>query len=332
MAAFLRLRVVAPAGPVQPHKLEQGLDFLRGRGHQVVEGKALRLVHGHLAGTDAQRAADLMDALLDPAAHAVWAARGGFGGLRLLEHLDWERLRAVPPMERPPLIGYSDLTSLQNALHLLLDWPCWHAPMVATELCQERDPLSDASLNGMLAALGKATHPSLLAAGRDSTGDWRLCSKEEVAAFPARLHLRVPGFEQILGLPAECVWGPGRAEALSVGGNLSVLTSLFGGRVPFHARARCLWLEDHGEYPFRLDRHLAQLANSGALKDCSALLLGSFLNCEEPDPQKSTFTAEELLRQAAQCVPGPVFSGLPFGHTAPRICLPFHGTCTVEAG
>lgn len=331
MAGGLRIRVVAPAGPVLPDRLESGLEFLRQRGHQVVEGNALRRVHGHLAGTDAQRAADVMEALLDTEAHAVWAARGGFGGLRLLEHLDWERLRAVEPARRPPLVGYSDLTSLQNVLHLVLGWPCWHAPMVATELCQAMDPLTAASVDGLLASLEDPLGKEAVHARLVEGASWSLCGEEAVAACAARVSLSVPGFAQHLGLPASNVWRQGRAEGLGIGGNLSVLTSLLGGVAPFHATGRCLWLEDHGEYPFRLDRHLTQLANSGALGACSALVLGSFLNCEEPDPGKSTFTAEELLREAASRVDGPVLSGLPFGHTAPRICWPFHGLCQVEA-
>lgn len=325
----LRIRVVAPAGPVVPERLEAGLARLRGLGHEVVEGISLRRVHGHLAGRDEERAVDVMDALLDPSAHLVWAARGGFGGLRLVSLLDWERLAQVEADQRPALVGYSDATSLQNALVGRLDWPCWHAPMVATELDQEQDELTEASLAGMLASVSPSGARELCAL-LEADGQWRLCSQQDVRKCAATVILQVPGLEQRLGLPDTAVWRRGHACASSVGGNLSVLTSLFGGPAPLAFAGRTLWLEDHGEYPFRLDRHLSQLRNSGALAACSALLLGSFLNCGEPDPLKSTFSAEELLREAASEVAGPVLAGLPFGHTAPRLCLPLHGQCTVS--
>ncbi|MDP2360443.1 MAG: LD-carboxypeptidase [bacterium] len=323
----LRIHVVAPAGPVDEARLEAGLDFLRGRGIEVVEGRSLRGRWGHLAGRDGERAADLVRALLDPAADAVWAARGGFGGLRLLSHLDCPELAGA--RRRPPLIGYSDLTSLQNCLVGRLGWPAWHAPMVATELGAPLDPCSEASLDLMLASL--RGQGAAIAARQAADGAWNLVEEEELADCPARVVLEAGGVRQVLGLHGTFVWQAGTAEGPLAGGNLSVLTSLFGGSWEPYLGETCLLLEDHGEYPFRLDRHLAQLANQGALRRARALLLGSFIDCAEPDPAKVTFTAEELLRHYAAQVSGPVLAGLPFGHRAPRLSLPMPGRCLVTA-
>lgn len=322
----LRVRVVAPAGPPRPGRLEAGLAELGRLGCRVSTGRALRRGWGHLAGGDEERAADLMEALLDPDTDLVWAARGGFGGLRLLPLLDWGRLEARRG-PRPPLVGYSDLTSLQNLLRARLDWPCWHAPMVATELAEARDPLSAASLAGMLGALSGTVGE--LCAVLDEAG-WRLADARETAACAARLVLEGEGFRQTLGLPAAAAWAGGRAAGPLAGGNLSVLTSLFGAWAG-PPRGSLLLLEDHGEYPFRLDRHLAQLRNSGALASVAAVLLGPFLDCAEPDPDKATFSAEELLRQYLLPLGVPVLADLPFGHQAPRLSIPLHGQATVEA-
>ncbi len=51
-----RIGVVAPAGPIRPALLRQGLAYLSKRGYQVVEGKHLRSRRGYLAGSDTQRA------------------------------------------------------------------------------------------------------------------------------------------------------------------------------------------------------------------------------------------------------------------------------------
>lgn len=321
----LRVRVVAPAGPVGPERLEAGLAALRARGCVVSLGHSVRHGWGHLAGSDEERAADLVEALCHPELDLVWAARGGFGGLRLLPLLDWGRLAAC--RTRPALVGYSDLTSLQNVLRGRLNWPCWHAPMAATELPDALDPLSAASLAGLLASCSAESAPDLCAVA--GQGGWRVCGEDELAGCAARVVLQAPGFRQVLGLPAGQVWSAGRAAGPLAGGNLSVLTSLFGAWDGV-AAGSILLLEDHGEYPFRLDRHLAQLRNAGVLASAAGVLLGSFLNCEEPDPDKATFSAEVLLRQYLRPLSVPVLAGLPFGHAAPRLSIPLHGRAVIE--
>lgn len=101
------IRVVAPAGPVNPGDLAAGIALLRQRGFEVAEGAHVRGAKGYLAGTDGERLADLQKALDDPEVDAVWFARGGYGTQRLLPAL------RVPLLDRPKfLVGFSDATAL----------------------------------------------------------------------------------------------------------------------------------------------------------------------------------------------------------------------------
>jgi len=121
-----RIGVVAPAGPIRPAALEEGLAYLRGRGFEVVEGKHVRCRHGYLAGTDAQRAADLNRAMADPRLDAVVFARGGYGCGRILEDLDFAPLRSRPKL----FLGYSDLTAFYAALRRATGIAGFYGPMV----------------------------------------------------------------------------------------------------------------------------------------------------------------------------------------------------------
>src|SRR5689334_16758226 len=90
-----RVALVAPSGPVDRTVLAAGTELLRSWGLQVIPGPHLTDTHpvlGHLAGTDADRAADLQAAWLDPDIAAVICARGGFGVQRLIDVLDWDDL------------------------------------------------------------------------------------------------------------------------------------------------------------------------------------------------------------------------------------------------
>src|SRR5690606_5654156 len=89
-----RVAVVAPSGPAAPSRLEAGCAVLRDLGLDAVVGKhALDRVNlgrpgpvrdgwHRLAGSDADRAADLQSAWCGPSVRAVICSRGGYGATR----------------------------------------------------------------------------------------------------------------------------------------------------------------------------------------------------------------------------------------------------------
>ena len=78
------IAVVAPASPPQTRsEIEQATAYFESRGHEVVFGPNHRKVHGYLAGTDEERAADLQWALSEPGIDMVHALEGGYGTARL---------------------------------------------------------------------------------------------------------------------------------------------------------------------------------------------------------------------------------------------------------
>ena len=79
-----RIAVVAPASPPQTRsETEQATAYFEALGHEVVLGPNHRKVHGYLAGTDAERAADLQWALSEPGIDMVHTLCGGYGCARL---------------------------------------------------------------------------------------------------------------------------------------------------------------------------------------------------------------------------------------------------------
>jgi muramoyltetrapeptide carboxypeptidase len=143
--------VVAPAGPPSPLLLEDGLLILARWGLEVLRGKHLLDRHpalDYLAGADADRAADLQAAWCDPAVAAVFCARGGYGSLRTIEHLDWTAMAAAPPKI---LVGSSDTTVLHAVLGARCDVVTMFAPMPATPAFVN-DPVSAEQLRRALFA------------------------------------------------------------------------------------------------------------------------------------------------------------------------------------
>lgn len=132
LSAGDRLGLVAPAGPVPAALLEQAVGILRGWGLDVLLGEHVADVHpelDYLAGTDAERAADLLRVWSAPGVRAVWCLRGGYGCLRVADHLDLAAFREAGPRI---LLGSSDATLLHELLGAELDLATLFAPMPAT--------------------------------------------------------------------------------------------------------------------------------------------------------------------------------------------------------
>ena len=86
------------------------------------------LSDGHFAGSDEQRIAALVECANDPSFDAVWAARGGYGAVRVVEDAVRQFDAAA---ERKTFLAYSDGGSLLARLYRDRIGRSVHAPMPA---------------------------------------------------------------------------------------------------------------------------------------------------------------------------------------------------------
>ncbi|QKG19500.1 S66 peptidase family protein [Actinomadura verrucosospora] len=307
-----RVAVVAPSGPAEPARLEAGCAVLRDLGLDVVVGKhALDRVNlgapgpvrddwHRLAGADADRAADLQAAWCDPRVRAVICARGGYGATRVLDHLDWDALAAASAASAAPKIlhGSSDITALHATFGARLGVTTSFGPMPA----------------GMIAdvAAGMAAGEG----GPDPDGD-------RAATLDG---LRTALFGGPVALPGTHALRPGRAEGPLTGGTLTLITALLGTPyAPPPAKGRIVFLEDVTEAPYRIDRMLVQLLQSGWLDGAAGVALGSWERSGDPAELDAVFTA----RLGPLGVP--VLAGLPAGHGPRQAALELGAPAVLEA-
>ena len=112
------IAIVAPAGILKPSRKETVLkakELAESWGLHVVIGNNVFNQNNHFAGTDEERAKDFQDALDDKSIKAIWAARGGYGSVRVLDKLDFTKFTEHPKW----IIGYSDITAFHNHIHTL---------------------------------------------------------------------------------------------------------------------------------------------------------------------------------------------------------------------
>jgi len=106
---------IAPAGYVNSDKayMKRADSLLKLWGYVPVYPKDLFRKHYTFAGTDQQRLVELQAALDRPDIKAIWCARGGYGSVRIIDSLNFEKFRKKPKW----LIGFSDITVLHSLLH-----------------------------------------------------------------------------------------------------------------------------------------------------------------------------------------------------------------------
>ena len=131
--------LLAPSGPCEPTLLPNAIKFIESLDVKCHVMESCHARHEYLAGTDELRLRDLMTAFANPNINGIFAARGGYGALRLLPHINYALVRKNPKI----LAGYSDITALHLALNQRSKLITFHAPMPVSDFSKtEPDPLT----------------------------------------------------------------------------------------------------------------------------------------------------------------------------------------------
>ncbi len=276
--------VFSPSSAVRDRAaMRRGVARLRALGHEVEVDPDALTSHMRFAGDDVTRLAAIHRAAASGADIAL-ITRGGYGLTRLLPDI---RYKAVAKAADRGLrfVGLSDFTAFQNALMAQTGAVSWSGPALGEDFGVEGEPDEI-----MLACFDD------LAGGAGEGTGWRLpASEARERAF--------------------------KAEGPLWGGNLSVLVSLVGTPWLPQVQGGILFLEDVNEHPYRVERMLTQLLHTGILGRQKAILLGGFTNYK-PVPHDKGYKLQTAVEWLRGRVKAPVFTGLPFGHVATKVCLP----------
>ncbi|WP_088051326.1 S66 peptidase family protein [Virgibacillus dakarensis] len=104
--------IVTLGSPLPASVINSRIETVRSLGFQVVLGDYVYAEDGFLAGTDQERASDLMNMFADDQVKMILPSRGGVGVAGILPYLDFTFIQNHPKI----LTGYSDITVLQNVL------------------------------------------------------------------------------------------------------------------------------------------------------------------------------------------------------------------------
>lgn len=122
--------IVSPASPENVDSIEKGVSFIKKLGFNVKLGKHIYDKNGYLAGSDKDRANDIMDMFLDNTVSMILCIRGGYGSMRILPYIDFDIIKNNPKI----FVGFSDITTLLNNIYSKCGLITFHGPMASSKL------------------------------------------------------------------------------------------------------------------------------------------------------------------------------------------------------
>ncbi|MDP4188747.1 MAG: LD-carboxypeptidase [Bacteroidota bacterium] len=120
-----KVGIVAPARWVTEEELAPAVKLFESWGLEVVAGPHVHSQNNQFAGTDEERASDLQAMLDDESIAAIVCARGGYGTVRVLPLLNFEKFLSHPKW----IVGYSDITALHSLVNRKYNVETIHALM-----------------------------------------------------------------------------------------------------------------------------------------------------------------------------------------------------------
>jgi len=115
----------APARAVTPQEIDIALQWVKNKGLNPVFTPSLFEKENQFAGSDAVRVADFQTYINNPEIRAIFCVRGGYGTVRLLNHLSFTSLQKSPKW----ICGYSDITVLHSYIHTQCQMATLHSIM-----------------------------------------------------------------------------------------------------------------------------------------------------------------------------------------------------------
>lgn len=272
--------LIAPSSDANRGNIDKSIEYLKELGFKIKVADNIYSKHHCFAGEDNDRAKGINDMFKDKEVNAIFCIRGGYGAHRILEKIDYEMIKENPKI----FMGYSDITALHIAINNNSNLITFHGPMTVSDM---KDGLDKFSLKYL---------ESTLMNGAD----------EMEIINPKDYQTKV--------------LSKGKASGILTGGNLALISGTIGTPYEIETKDKILFIEDIGEYTFKVDRMLMQLKLAGKLDELKGIILGDFNNCKKEDEGDQSLI--EVFENLLLPLNIPIISNIKSGHCTPNITLP----------
>ncbi len=274
--------ITSPAGYITEKDIQPAVLQLQSWGFKVKIGHTIGKREFTFGGTDAERTADFQQMINDPAIKAIMCARGGYGFVRIIDRLNFSKLKLHPKW----IIGFSDITVLHSHLNRNVGIASIHSKMCNSfpEEWNKAEPIQIETILSIRDALKGV--------------------KMKYSTTPNEANRT------------------GKAEGILIGGNLKTLESLAGSKSDIRTAGKILFVEDTGEYLYSIDRMFWNLKRSGKLDQLAGLIIGGFKMKQSEDPNEEFGkTLYDIVLEKIKDFHYPVCFDFPVGHQKNNFAL-----------
>ena len=187
-------------------------------------------------------------------------------------------------------IGFSDITALHIAINQICDLVTYHGIMAAS--IKKWDYFTYSSLINAL-------------------------------NFKDELILKNPCNEKLISIY------DGSCEGKLIGGNLSLIVSTLGTKYEIDTKDKILFIEEIGEFTYKIDRMLNHLQMAGKFKDCKGIIFGEFTDCNKAFDNDDEIL--NLFQEIAIKNKKPTICNLKSGHCIPMVSIPLNMICQMNS-
>jgi len=279
------IAIVAPAGILKNKEetIQKAKELAESWGLKVVFGKNLFNQNNHFSGTDTERINDFQEALDNKNIKAIWAARGGYGSVRVLDKLDFTKFMKNPKW----VIGYSDITAFHNHIH----------------------NLGVESMHGMMGS----------SLGDELKDIKETVSSFKKVLFGEDLSYTIPSSKYNRGV--SLLSSVKIVEGQVIGGNLAILASMLGSESQLNTEGKILFIEEVGEYKYAIDRMLQSLKRAKYFTKVKAVVVGNMTKVKKNTTAWGSSIEQLILDVLPEDIP--VLFDFPAGHELDNRALIF---------
>lgn len=282
--------LIAPGWQITEEELQEAIKQITELGFVPIYPERILSKNGYFSGTDEQRAKSINEMFLNPHVKGIFCTNGGYGCTRILDLIDYQTVKENPKI----IIGYSDVTALLNAINQKTNLITFHGPI-----------------------------------GRTVKYEYSASQLEKVLVNPKQ-KLTIESYQEHLDNAKDkpeynrYTITPGKATGKLTGGNLTIITSLIGTEYQLDFTDKIVFIEDIGEEPYRIDRMLTQLIETGELQKASGIVFGIMKGCDKSDETiaPNSFTLREVIEERIKPLNIPSVYGLSFGHLDNNFTIP----------
>jgi len=273
--------ITSPASAISLLDIQPSIQVIQSWGFNVEIGKTIGAKDFSLGGTDEERSADFQRMLDDSNIKAIMCARGGYGVVRIIDKLNFDKFKTNPKW----IIGFSDVTVLHAHIN-----SNYNIATIHSKMCN--------------------SFPS----------EWALAKPMQIETLLS-IRQVLTGQDVKYSAPPVNYNRPGRAEGVLVGGNLSIIEVLAGSNSDLKTENTILFLEDTHEELYRIDRMFWNLKRSGKLDNLKGLIIGGFSLEEETPGEEFGKTVYEIVAEKIKEYDYPVCFDFPVGHQINNFAL-----------